>query len=42
MNETNENEIYIPEYNPNKYKRCYEINIEKGNLYAKQRKCNNR
>ena len=28
--------------NPNKYKRCYEINIEKGNLYAKQRKCNNR
>lgn len=26
----------------NKYKRCYEINIEKGNLYAKQRKCNNR
>ena len=21
--------------NPNKYKRCYEINIEKGNLYAK-------
>ncbi len=27
--------------NPNKYKRCYEINIEKGNLYAKQRKCNN-
>lgn len=28
--------------NPNKYKRCYKINIEKGNLYAKQRKCNNR
>ena len=28
--------------NPNKYNRCYEINIEKGNLYAKQRKCNNR
>lgn len=28
--------------NPNKYKRCYEINIEKGNLYAKQRKYNNR
>lgn len=28
--------------NPNKYKRRYEINIEKGNLYAKQRKCNNR
>ena len=28
--------------NPNKYKRCYETNIEKGNLYAKQRKCNNR
>ena len=28
--------------NSNKHKRCYEIYIGKGKLYAKQRKCNNR
>lgn len=25
MNETNENEIYIPEYNPNKYKKAIKV-----------------
>ena len=25
MNEVNENEVYIPEYNPQKYKKAYKV-----------------